>query len=130
MSHNRGLDLQNKLADYLAANGFPGAQSTGAGRPGIDILGTPGLAWENKTADEFRILEFVGQARANAGALDVPIVAYWPRGAGAKSVAHIPAIVPLAWLVRVLREAGYGDPLEGESATLASALRDSLRRTS
>ena len=112
MSKARGLYLQNRLADYLAANGWPHAQSAGAGRPGADILGTPGLAWENKTADEFRILEFCAQARANATALDVPIVAYWPRGAGARSVECIPAIIPMLWTVRLLRGAGYGNPLE------------------
>lgn len=112
MSKGRGLDLQNKLAAYLANAGWPAAQSVGAGRPGVDILGTPGVAWENKTADEFRILEFVAQARANAGELDVPIVAYWPRGSGAMSVAHIPTIIPMLWTVRLLRSSGYGDPLD------------------
>jgi len=118
VSRARGLDLQNKLAAYLVANGWPSAQSVGSGREGVDVLGcsgiegTPGVAWENKTADEFRILEFVRQARAQAGALDVPVVAYWPRGSGAMSVAHIPTIIPLAWTVRLLRGSGYGDPLE------------------
>ena len=114
MSKARGLDLQNRLAEYLAANGWPSAQSVGSGRPGADILGTPGLAWENKTADEFRVLEFCRQARANAMALDVPIVAYWPRGSGALSVASIPTILPMVWTVRLLRGAGYGAPLELE----------------
>lgn len=111
MSRGRGLNLQNELARYLVANGFPGAQSTGPGRPGVDILGTPGVAWENKTADEFRILEFCAQARANAGALDVPIVAYWPRGSGARSVELIPTIIPMLWTNRLLRWSGYGDPV-------------------
>jgi hypothetical protein len=117
MSRGRGLNLQNELARYLAANGWPSAQSVGSGRGGVDVLhcegidGTPGVAWENKTADEFRILEFVRQARSQAGALDVPVVAYWPRGAGAMSVAHIPTILPMAWTVRLLRGSGYGDPL-------------------
>lgn len=116
MSKARGLDLQNRLAEYLAANGWPSAQSVGSGRPGVDVLGcqikgTPGVAWENKTADEFRILEFVRQAKANAGALDVPVVAYWPRGAGAMSVASIPTIIPMLWTNRLLRWSGYGDPV-------------------
>jgi hypothetical protein len=113
MSRGRGLRLQNDLARYLAANGWPSAQSVGSGRGGMDVLGTPGVAWECKTADEFRVLEFVRQARAQAGALDVPIVAYWPRGSGAMSVAHIPTIIPMSWAVRLLRGSGYGDPLEG-----------------
>lgn len=116
MSRGRGLNLQNELARYLAANGFPYAESTGAGRPGPDVLRVPGVAWECKTADEFRILEFVRQARANAGALDVPIVAYWPRGSGARSAEHIPTIIPMSWTVRLLRGSGYGDPLEDGEA--------------
>lgn len=111
MSKARGLDLQNRLAEYLAGHGWPAAQSVGSGRSGRDILGTPGVAWENKTADEFRILEFCQQARANAGRLDVPVVAYWPRGAGARSVELIPTIIPMAWTVRLLRGSGYGTPL-------------------
>lgn len=137
MSKARGLDLQNRLAEYLAGHGWPAAQSVGSGRPGADILGTPGIAWENKTADEFRILEFVAQAKANAGpggcppgphacglrclTRDVPVVAYWPRGAGARSVELIPTIIPMAWTVRLLRGSGYGDPLEpAEDAWLAA----------
>ena len=111
MSRARGLDLQNKLAAYLAANGWPSAQSVGSGRGGADVLGTPGVAWENKTADEFRVLDFVRQARSQASALDVPVVAYWPRGSGAMAVAHIPTIIPMSWTVRLLRGAGYGDPI-------------------
>lgn len=112
MSKARGLNLQNRLADYLAANGWPSAQSVGAGRPGADVLGTPGVAFENKTADEFRILEFMRQAKVNAGSADIPVVVYWPRGFGAMSVEYVPTIVPLAYTVRLLRGAGYGNPIE------------------
>jgi len=65
MSRNRGLNLQNGLARYLQS-WWPSAESAGAGRPGTDILGTPGVVWENKTADEFSPLAFVRQAQAHA----------------------------------------------------------------
>lgn len=39
----RGYASQSTVAAYLAANGWPFAQSTGAGRSGTDITGTPGL---------------------------------------------------------------------------------------
>lgn len=111
MTRRRGTNLQAELAAYLRDNGWPHAESTPNGRSGVDVLRVPGVAWENKTADEFRILEFVSQARSQAGVLDVPVVVYWPRGAGAMSVAHLPTITPLAWQVRLLRGSGYGDPL-------------------
>ena len=109
MSHARGLDLQNALAAYLRDHGFPQAESAGAGRNGTDINGTPGICWENKTAREFKPLAFVRQAQANANATAVPAVVYWPQGVGAKSADHTLAVVPLRWLVTLLRAAGYGD---------------------
>lgn len=123
MSHDRGLRLQNALARYLTT-WWPSAESAGAGRPGSDVLGTPGLVWENKTAKQFRPLEFVRQARAhtarivpnpsqpryNQGVWDVdsiPVVVYWPEGVGEASVDATLSILPTGVLVRVLKEAGY-----------------------
>lgn len=114
MSRDRGIRLQNALADYLR-QWWPSAESAGSGRPGSDVLGVPGVVFENKTADEFKPLAFVRQAQMHrkltgfAVCPDIPVAVYWPRGSGAKSADVTIAMLPLGVLVRLLREAGYGD---------------------
>lgn len=110
MSRARGNDLQNQLAKYLRA-WWPHAESAGAGRNGTDVLGTPGVAWENKTAidfkRDFRPLAWVAQARMNSRAQDVPVVVYWPRGVGARSADQAMAILPLDQLMKLLEDSGH-----------------------
>ena len=116
MSRARGLVLQNALARYLSA-WWPSAESAGAGRQGTDILGTPGVVWECKTAREFRPLEWCRQAKSHVGRQvwsgveypwQVPVTVYWPDGIGEKSAAAAIAMMPLEDMVELLIEAGYG----------------------
>ena len=50
---HRGYRSQKVLAMYLAENGFPFAESTGAGRSGSDITGCIGVDWEVKARTGF-----------------------------------------------------------------------------
>lgn len=116
MTRARGSALQNALAAYLAA-WWPHAESAGAGRQGTDVLGTPGVVWECKTADDFRRdfrpAAWIRQARTHATGADVPVVVYFPRGIGALSTYAAMAIVPMHVLMQLLNEAGYApDPKE------------------
>lgn len=122
MSKARGNRLQNALADYLSL-WYPHAESAGAGRNGTDVLGTPGVAWECKTATDFKrdfrpgawVRQSIGHLDAveNGSQPDIPVVAYFPPGVGAMRADHILAIVPMHVLMRVLTEAGYAeDPKE------------------
>jgi hypothetical protein len=116
VSRARGNRLQNALAAYLT-RWYPHAESAGAGRNGTDVLGTPGVVWECKTASEFkrdfRPAQWVAQSRMHAaaggGALEppVPVVAYFPPGIGEQNTANTLAIVPMHVLMRLLTEAGY-----------------------
>jgi hypothetical protein len=108
MSRDRGVRLQNALARYLAG-WWPSAESAGSGRPGTDILGTPGVVWENKTAARFRPAEWIRQARdhARAGYPDLPVVVYWPVGVGEASPAAAMAILPMPALMELLAAAQY-----------------------
>lgn len=116
MSDPRGRRLPNALAEYLRA-WWEHAESTGAGRQGTDILGTPGVVWEVKTARDwkrdFRPAAWVRQAGAHAAGRhfpvtgDVPVVVYFPAGIGEANTGNTLAIVPLHVLMRVLEEAGY-----------------------
>jgi len=121
VSHDRGLRLQNALARYLTT-WWPSAESAGAGRPGSDVLGIPGVVFENKTAKQFRPLAFGRQAQQHADRSNsrrpgtvlcspadqaIPVVVYWPEGVGEASAEHTLSILPTGVLVRLLKEAGY-----------------------
>ncbi|HMD23785.1 MAG TPA: hypothetical protein VKH61_06765 [Streptosporangiaceae bacterium] len=110
MSRDRGIRLQNALARYLTT-WWPSAESAGSGRPGTDILGTPGIMWECKTAREFRPAEWVRQAREHAKpepwAKPLPVVVYWPDRVGEGSPQCAMAIVPLPKLIEILAIAEY-----------------------
>ena len=122
MSRARGNVLQNALARYLTS-WWPHAESAGAGRQGSDVLGTPGVVWECKTAydfkRDFRPASWIEQSKTHASArssrplemLDllpsVPVVVYFPPGLGEANTGNALAIVPLHVQVQLLREAGY-----------------------
>jgi hypothetical protein len=119
----RGNRLQNALAAYLI-HWWPSAESVGSGRNGTDVLGTPGVVWEVKTAvdfkRDFRPLEWIAQAKShallrampNGAPYPVPVVVYFPSGIGEQNTANTLAIVPLHVLMRVLEEAGYAPAAE------------------
>lgn len=123
MTRARGNRLQNALADYLA-RWWPAAESAGAGRQGTDVLGTPGVVWECKTAVEFkrdfRPAAWVSQSRAHAADTgSVPIVVYFPPGVGAGTTEHALAFVPLHVMMLLLTGAGFAvDPDEDKEEVL------------
>ena len=110
MSDARGRALQNALAAYLT-RWWPHAESAGAGRQGSDVLGTPGIVWENKTARnfkaDFRPLQWVAQSKQHRRNGEIPVTVYFPNGVGVAQAEHALAIVPLHVLMHVLEEAGY-----------------------
>ena len=111
MSRARGNALQNALARWLAGNGWPFAESAGAGRNGTDTLHTPGIVWECKTAydfkRDFRPAAWVKQAKSHAKGDELPLVVYFPAGIGEANTGNTLTIVPLHVQVRLLKEAGY-----------------------
>lgn len=115
MSRARGLVLQNALARYLS-QWWPSAESAGSGRQGSDILGTPGIVWECKTAREFRPLEWCRQAKRHALCQcectqpepcthgEIAVTIYWPDGIGERSADVAIAMMPLADMVGLLAD--------------------------
>ena len=122
MTSDRGKRLQHALARYLA-EWWPSAESCPPGRRGSDVLGIPGVAWENKTANEWRPAKWVEQARCHARGDELPVVAYWPNGVGEKTPEAVMAILPLPDLVSLLIEAGY----TGDRPRIIESLREALR---
>ena len=103
----RGMRSQKLVAEYLAAHGWPFAQSAGAGRNGADITGTPDIAIEVKARTDLSPLAWVRQAESAANGR-LPFVAFRPNGMGEHPEDFL-AMLRLGDLVQLLRDAGYGD---------------------
>jgi hypothetical protein len=108
VSRDRGLELQRALARYLSA-WWPSAESTPNGRPGSDVLGTPGIVWENKTPRRFDPFAWAAQAQHHVKHGELPVCVYWPDGVGERRPELALAIVPLPELVELLLRP-EGDP--------------------
>lgn len=106
----RGRATEHLVAAAYVGDGWPHAEATGAGSPGRDIKGTPGIATEVKARREFAPMAALRQAVANAGG-DVPVVVMRPTGGGPSNVDEWPAFTTFGQLRRLLRLAGYGEPL-------------------
>ena len=102
----RAADTQRAVANYLAQRGWPYATDAGAGRQGEDILGVPGLAIEVKARRDLNLTAWLKQANNGRG---LPIVIHRPDGYGPASIDSWPATLRLDELVKLLRDAGYGD---------------------
>jgi hypothetical protein len=109
MSRGKGNRAAAWVADWLQP-WWPGCEKTPNSRPGRDILGTPGVAWEVKTGVEWRARWMV-QALANTPPGELGIIAYLPPGCGAASVGDALAILPMRTMLPVLVAAGFAPEL-------------------
>lgn len=105
----RGAETQNCVAAWFREHGWPHAESTGAGRPGVDILGLPGLACEVKARRDFSPMAWLRQAVNGRG---IPFVVHRPDGMGPATIASWPVTLPLSEFTQLLHTAGYGEPSE------------------
>ena len=109
----KGTIAESALVKYLQANGFPLAERralTGQFDQG-DVTGTPCLAWEVKNHKSYKFPEWIKETeveRINAKA-DYGILVVKPNGVGVARPEDFWAIMPLSFIVDLLREAGYGD---------------------
>lgn len=106
MSRDRGARLQNALAEYLR-QWWEKAESAGSGRPGTDVVGTPGIVWENKTGSEFRPWGWVRQAMRHVKNGELPVCVYWPGQVGKQRPEMALAILPLGEFMRLAEDAGW-----------------------
>lgn len=105
---HRGFRTQKVAAEYLA-DIFPYAESTGAGRPGRDILGTPNFAFEVKARRAFSPKEWAKQATEEAAKTgDYAAVIMRPDGMGEANIDQWPVFMTFAQFKALLREAGHG----------------------
>ena len=108
---HRGYRSQKVLAEYLTENGWPYAETTGAGRPGTDVTGTPGIDWEVfARRDGLTVaLAKMRQSAARVGDELISVHVMRPDGYGEGRIADWPAFMPLSRFVELLHKAGYGD---------------------
>ena len=106
---HRGYRSQKVVAEYLAANGWPYAESTGAGRQGSDILNTVGIDWEVKARTNFSPGETMRQLKDRANPLDLRLAVLRLNGQGEASIGDWVALLSFEQLVELLKAAGYGD---------------------
>lgn len=119
-ANDKGYAAEAAVVKFLRDNGFPHAERrvAGASADRGDITGLPALCVEVKAAARYEIGGWLvettteaGNARANHGLLVVK-----PKGVGYTRVGDWWAVMRLADMTRLLREAGYGDPLLGGAA--------------
>jgi hypothetical protein len=79
----RGMATQAMIAADLREEGiYPFATDAGAGRPGADILNTPGISCEVKARTNFDPVAALRQATKNAAEGETPIVVVRMNGQG------------------------------------------------
>lgn len=106
---HRGYRSQKVLAMYLAKNGFPFAESTGAGRSGSDITGCVGVDWEVKARTGFNPSSAITQLKERAKNGILGLVCLRLNGQGEQKIKDWVVVLRLEDAVNLLREAGYGD---------------------
>ena len=109
---HRGYKSQKIVANYLVENGWPYAESTGAGRSGTDVTGTIGIDWEVKARKDFSPSTVIKQLKDRSNGKDLPVAVLRLNGQGEASIGEWVTILRLEDFVNLLRAAGYGDPVE------------------
>lgn len=111
MSRGKGNQAPAWVASYLQP-WYPGCEKTPNSRPGRDILGTPGVAFEVKTSGSWRS-GWLRQAALYARDGEISVLVYLPPGTGEQHVAAAQAVLPLRALMGLLVQAGYAPPPAG-----------------
>ena len=110
----KGTAAESALVRFLSGQGFPNAERralTGQFDQG-DVTGTPCLAWEVKNHKTYHFPAWLKETeteRINAEA-DFGILVVKPNGVGLANAGQWWAVMSVADIVNLLRDAGYGDP--------------------
>lgn len=103
---HRGYRSQKVVARWFEEHGWPWAESTGAGRAGVDVTGIPGLACEVKARAKLEPQAWLRQADREEG---LPFVVFRLNGVGEADVGKWGVMMRLDRFTDLLHEAGYGD---------------------
>lgn len=105
----RGRESEAVVADYLRDHGFPHAERVAASLKGADVTGTPGLAVEVKSRYALDLGAWMKQAAKREG---LPLLVVRLNGMGPATIENWPLVLPFGQAVELLRNAGYGTPVE------------------
>lgn len=105
---SRGRETERIVAEYYQAHGWPFAERTGAGRPGVDITGMPGISVEVKARRGLDATGWLRQANSRDG---VAYVVFRPDGYGPARIEEWGVLMSLSGHTELLRAAGYGSEL-------------------
>src|ERR1044072_886877 len=109
----RGRETETLVAAAFSTDGWPFAIAANSGANGRDVLNLPGLSCEVKARAGFDPMANLRQAiRYSQG--DVPFVVMRPHGYGPTTIDEWPVLFTFGQARRLLRLAGYGDPLPEE----------------
>jgi hypothetical protein len=108
----RGAETERLVAAAWRAAGWPHAEVVRG--PGADLTGTPGIAVECKARRGLDLPAWMRQAASRPG---LPVLVVRLDGTGPATVPDWPAVVPQRVLWQLLRQAGYGTPIDHEGAT-------------
>lgn len=116
----RGRETEIMVAAAFSTDGWPYAVAVGAGTPGRDVTGVPGLAVEVKARANFDPMAHLRQANRHAKDDEIPVVVMRPNGYGVTTVDEWPVFLTFDQFRRLLKEAGYacdpGSDLNGPHA--------------
>ena len=113
----KGTAAETAVVRWLNSNGFPTAERralTGQLDQG-DVTGIPGVVVEVKNHKSYKIPEWLKETLAekeNAKA-DIGLLVIKPNGVGDTRVGEWWVVLTLSEAAAILRELGYGEPLEG-----------------
>lgn len=102
------MRTQALVAEWFQQHGYPYAVDAGAGRPGKDILNTPGLSVEVKARTKFDPPGWLRQAKSAAVDDELPLAIFRPNGMGEASIGRWGVLLTLDDLGFLLGRAGFG----------------------
>lgn len=103
---HRGYRTQKVVAEYLAAHGFPHAESTGAGRSGTDVTGIVGVDIEVKARTGLDLPALMRQMKDRAKDDILGIGVLRLNGQGENAAEYV-AVLRFEDLVMLLRDSRY-----------------------
>lgn len=103
---HRGYRTQKVVAEYLQANGFPYAESTGAGRSGTDVTGIVGVDIEVKARTGLDLPALMRQMKDRAEDDILGIGVLRLNGQGENAAEYV-AVLRFEDLVMLLRDSRY-----------------------
>lgn len=114
-SKAKGTKWESAIVDYLSEHGFPYAERralSGTQDRG-DVAGVPGWVLEAKNCSTASLGVWMDEAIVEQGNAGADYTAVWHHRRGKSSPADGYVTMTGAQFVRLIRQAGYGDPAEG-----------------